>query len=50
MEVVQVLCMKGGNGDTSYAQNSLLQVCLLKLILHQYLCICYIYELLPFIE
>lgn len=25
MEVVQVLCMKGGNGDTSYAQNSLLQ-------------------------
>ena len=26
MEVVEVLCMKGGVGDTSYAQNSLLQV------------------------
>ncbi|KAL6346402.1 hypothetical protein AAG906_033198 [Vitis piasezkii] len=25
MEVVQVLCMKGGNGDTSYAKNSLVQ-------------------------
>ena len=26
MEVAQVLCMKGGNGDTSYAKNSLVQV------------------------
>ncbi|WJZ86058.1 hypothetical protein VitviT2T_005557 [Vitis vinifera] len=25
MEVAQVLCMKGGNGDTSYAENSLVQ-------------------------
>ncbi|RVX16600.1 Salicylate carboxymethyltransferase [Vitis vinifera] len=36
MEVAQVLCMKGGNGDTSYANNSLVQkkvICLTKPII-----------------